>query len=186
MPALPSRILMTDPRRFPDIRAHTDTACAGWGVIYRHFGASDRNEIALALAHRATIRGWLFLIAGDPDLARAVGAHGVHWPESRIDEARVWRRKNRDAVFTVSAHSPLALRRAARVKADAAFLSPVMATNSPGANQPLGIHRASSMARAARLPVFALGGMDPTQERRINNLGFSGLAMVSGASGQKA
>lgn len=154
--------------------------------MYRHFGASDRGEIALALAERATQRGWLLLIAGDPELASQVGAHGVHWPEARIDEARAWRRKNRDAVFTLSAHSRMALRRAAHVGADAAFLSPVFATDSPGAGQALGLHRAASMAQAARLPVFALGGMDQAHERRVKNLGFAGLAMVSGVSGDEA
>lgn len=63
---------------------------------------------------------------------------------------------------------------------DAAFLSPVRSTQSPGAGQPLGLHRAALMAQRAALPVYALGGMGARDIAHAKRLGLAGIATVSG------
>ncbi len=114
------------------------------------------------------------LIADDPALARRVGADGVHWPEARA------RRRLGGGLQTMAAHSPEALARAAELGMDAAVLSPVLASRSPASGAPLGLFRASRWARAAKLPVIALGGVNAQNARMFAQRGFSGLACVDG------
>ena len=153
----------------------------GAGLIYRHFGAAGRQAAAARLAECAWRRKLVFLISADPALAREAGAAGVHWPEGRLGEAVRWRARGGRGVFTMSAHGPAALWRAAAAGADAALLSQIFPSQSESPAHVLGPMRASAMARQARIPVYALGGVEPYQADRLECLGFSGWAAVSGA-----
>jgi thiamine-phosphate pyrophosphorylase len=146
-------------------------------VIYRHFGAPARRRMARALARVCGDRGLALLIAADPDLARDIGADGVHWPEARLPAIR-----EPFALVTAAAHSSEAVSRAARFGADACILSPVFPTRSASARKPLGLFRASQIARAASLPVIALGGINGRTASRLSGRGFAGLAAVDGFS----
>lgn len=68
--------------------------------------------------------------------------------------------------------------RAAALGMDACVLGPVFATRSASGNAPLGLFRASQLARAARMPVIALGGVDADKARRLAGRGFAGIAAV--------
>ncbi|MEO8715891.1 MAG: thiamine phosphate synthase, partial [Acetobacteraceae bacterium] len=68
---------------------------------------------------------------------------------------------------TSSAHDASSLRRAARAGASLAFLSPVFATASHPGAPALGTLRWARLARGARLPVAALGGIDGRTARRL-------------------
>ena len=93
---LPGVFALTDPVRMPDPIAVANRLFAGCGIIYRHFGADDRLNVARQLAKIARSRNLTLLIGNDPDLAKQVGADGVHWPEARLKEAIKWR-----AVFDI-------------------------------------------------------------------------------------
>ena len=80
----------------------------------------------------------------------------------------------------MAAHSKAALRRAARLGMDAAFLSPIFSTRSGSSNPALGLSRASALARASALPVIALGGVNASNAKRLVGRGFAGLACVDG------
>ena len=51
-----------------------------------------------------------------------------------------------------------------------------------GGNPPLGLFHASQMARSARLPVVALGGVDARSARCLSGRGFAGIAAVDAFS----
>jgi thiamine-phosphate pyrophosphorylase len=76
-------------------------------------------------------------------------------------------------VITISAHS---LRALSRRHVDAIFLSPVFATESHPERAALTAVRASLMARKARVPVYALGGVNSQNARRLH--GFAGIAAI--------
>jgi len=73
-------------------------------------------------------------------------------------------------------HDMRELRKA--VAAPLLFLSPLFPTRSHPDWRPLPRMRAATLARLARAPVFALGGMDQAQFRRIRGLGFAGWAGI--------
>jgi thiamine-phosphate pyrophosphorylase len=169
---VPSLYFLTDGARTPDPVATARTLPRGSAVIYRHFGASDRKDVAAVLAAVCRQKRLVLLIAADPALARAVGADGVHWPESRA------RRRLGFHLETMAAHSPAALRRAHALGMDAALLSPVFPTRSASGHRTLGAFNAARWARAAKLPVIALGGVNAVSARKLRGLGFAGLAAV--------
>lgn len=174
----PALYFFTDPERTPDPTSAARRLPRGAAVVYRHFGAADRALIARGLAQVCRSRGLALLIAADPELAERVGADGVHWPEQRLPAAR-------DAgarLVTTSAHSGAGVARAAVFGADACILSPVFPTRSASGRKPLGLFRASQIARTAALPVIALGGVNADTGRRLVGRGFAGLAAVDALS----
>jgi thiamine-phosphate pyrophosphorylase len=172
-PGAPSLFFLTDPERTPDPVAVARTLPRGAAVIYRHFGAEDRASVARKLAGVCRSRALVLLIAADPELARRVGADGVHWPEVLLPAQR-----DETRVVTVAAHSREAIARAAAFGADACLLSPVFPTRSASAGEPLGLFRAGQIARGAAIPVIALGGVNADTARRLAGRGFAGLAAV--------
>jgi thiamine-phosphate pyrophosphorylase len=171
---LPPVLFLTDPSRTPDPLATAKRLPAGWGVIYRHFGAADAAAMASALARVCRERGLCFLIASDPQLAMTTGADGVHWPHAKAAASRKW--QSRFALMTASAHSPEELRALAGYPVDAALVSTVFASYSPSARAPLGALRLRTLARASAYPVFALGGI--TAENAAQLASFTGIAAV--------
>lgn len=153
--ALPRAFHLTDPARTPDILRIARRLPRGFGVIWRHFGAADRLATGRALARICRQRGLVLLVSADPALAARIGAAGVHWPEARLTGAR-----SRHHIETASAHSAAAIARAARLGVDAVIVSAVFPSQSPSAGKPLGPVKFRQLARAARLPVYALGGLN--------------------------
>ncbi len=175
-PALPRALFVTDPVRTPDPFTVARRLPAGFGVVYRHFGAPGRVEVARDLAGICARGGLVLLVAADPALAAAVGADGVHWPFRLAQQARRWR--GRFALQTVSAHSGRELRAAGDLPVEAALLSTVFASGSASAGRPLGALRFRQMVRGAGLPVYALGGI--TAETAALIAPVAGFAAVDG------
>jgi thiamine-phosphate pyrophosphorylase len=140
---------------------------------------ADRHDLAVQL--RTATAGATLIVAGDPELARAVGADGVHLaageplPGDSAAGLRVGR----------SCHTPGELVAAARdgVAAYATF-SPVFATTSkPGYGPALGIDGLAAGCRAAAgvgspLAVYALGGIGPAQAAACLAAGAAGVAVM--------
>jgi thiamine-phosphate pyrophosphorylase len=175
-PALPRALFVTDPARTPDPFTVASRLPAGFGVVYRHFGAADRAAVAQRLAPICARRGLALLIAADPELAAEVGADGVHWPFRLAQHTRRWR--GRFALQTVSAHSARELRAAGDLPVDAALLSTVFASGSVSAGRPLGTLRFRRIVRSAGLPVYALGGVTAANAGAVAPV--AGLAAVDG------
>jgi thiamine-phosphate pyrophosphorylase len=174
---LPSLILVTDPDRAPDPTALARRLPKGCGLIYRPFDRPDAARTARKLARIARVRGLVLLIGADAVRVRSAGAH---LPERMAQRAGPIKRARPGAVVTVAAHSLPALIAARRAGADAALLSAVFKSKSPSAGRPLGPVRFAALARQARLPVYALGGVKAKNARRLLGSGAAGLAMVEG------
>ncbi len=164
---------MTDDVRLPDARAAALALPPASLVIVRACDTSQRAERAQALRHIARRRGLILLIADDAELARRIGAHGVHLPEAKARQANALRARNPNWLITSAAHS---LRAALISHADAVFLSPVFATQSHRGAAPLTPTRARLMARQVQTPLFALGGITAQNAALLS--GFSGLAAI--------
>lgn len=162
---LPPAFFMTDrPDRTPEILDVTARLPTGWGVIYRHFGVADRTEIASRLARIAHQRGLCLLVAADPELARTIHAHGVHWPNQRLPGRAS---RHRFGLETASAHSAEECRRAVRAGVHALIVSTIFSSNSPSASAPIGPQRFLRMAAGTALPAYALGGVNERNAARL-------------------
>ncbi len=150
----------------------------GAGVVFRAFGRPGARDQGQALRRLARDRGLVFLVGGDARLARALRADGLHLPERWLPalvDRRPW---PRGFIVTAAAHSLAAVRRAARAGVDGVVISPIFPSASPSAGRPLGPMTLATWTRAARCPVYALGGIDARTARRLKMTGASGLAAI--------
>lgn len=173
-PHLPPVLVFTDPDRSPPALDLAPAIPRNWALVYRHFGAAGRKEIALKLSQMAKRNGFQLLIGADPDLARSVRADGVHWPERLEREAR--RYAQHFKLNTMSAHGPPRLRRPSATPISALVLSTVFPSESPSASVPLGVRRFRTLSRSTDVPVYGLGGVNGDTGRQISTV--AGLAGV--------
>jgi thiamine-phosphate pyrophosphorylase len=182
---LPALILLTDEQRLADPVAAVAGLPRGSAVILRHYGIPKAERATLARRLRAITRrrGNLLLIAADDrggaDLARAVGADGLHLSEWLLRRGRPgWPFRKPGWRVTASVHSLAALRLAAERGVDAVLLSPIFPTASHPRARTLGPLRFAAWARASRIPVYALGGIDARSAARLRPSRACGLAGI--------
>jgi 8-oxo-dGTP diphosphatase len=123
--------------------------------------------------------GARLLLNRDPNVVRDLEGDGLHL-------GSVWLRRLRERpcpagrLVGASCHSGEELRLAEDLGLDYALLSPVEATLShPGAPS-LGWSGFADLVASAQLPVYALGGLDPTQQARCFAHGGQGIAAIRG------
>jgi thiamine-phosphate pyrophosphorylase len=140
------------------------------GVILREksLAPGKRAELAAALREVVHDAGGTFLVAsGLRD--GAVTTDGVHLAAADP------RPPVRPALVGRSCHDADGLRRAAAEGCTYATVSPIFASASkPGYGPPLGLDALGD----APLPVFALGGVDPTRAARCVAAGAYGVAVM--------
>ena len=180
---LPPLILMTDEARLPDPLEGASGLPPGSAVLFRHYGAPERGRMGEALAGLCRDRRLHLIVAGDADLARRLGAQGLHIPSwlagAAGREAWQWRRRPGRYV-TAAVHGRREMARAVALGADALIVSPVFATESHPAARPLGVHRLAGMVRSATVPVYALGGITAANAARLGASGAAGIAGIGG------
>jgi len=173
---LPRIWLMTDPRvAQADLMRAIGRLPRGSAVIVRHYDLPPAARAALfqRVRRAARRRGCLTLLAGDPATARAWGADGHHGRQPRPPGRDGW-------LHSAPAHDRRELAAAARAGADAVLLSPLFATRSHPGAPPLGPGRFAMLARAAPMPVIALGGVRPRHAGLVRRLGAIGYAAIDG------
>ena len=183
---LPPLVLMTDEKRLPEPVLAIKNLPSGSAVIYRHYGLADREGFGRHLRQAAFEADVLFLVAGDHALAQSLEADGTHMPENlafRLEGSPPFERADGKKSFnTIAVHSHQALERAAASGVNAALLSPVFATKSHPGSEPLGATKANIWGAQSALPVYALGGISPSNALALKEGAFAGLAAIDALS----
>ncbi len=122
--------------------------------------------------------GAILLINDRPDVAKAVGAEGVHLPEKGMP-TRVVRKAFPDLLIGFSAHSPESAKRAEEDGADFVTISPVFKTSSHPKAKPLGPGAIREVAESVNIPVFALGGITWQKIKVCYKNGAYGVAGIT-------
>jgi thiamine-phosphate pyrophosphorylase len=184
----PELLVLTDRRMAADtdhdlvdvVAAAVDAGAPAVLLREKDLPAADRHDLAVRL-RAATAGAAALIVAGDPALAHAVEADGVHlaaddpWPGDSATGLRLGR----------SCHTTGALMATAMggVAAYATF-SPVFATASkPGYGPALGIDGLAAGCRAVArlgspLAIYALGGIGPAQAGECRAAGAAGVAVM--------
>jgi thiamine-phosphate pyrophosphorylase len=166
---LPRLWLMTDERQGDQLWNALRRLPRGAGIVFRHYGLplAERRKLFDAVKRRARARGQSVLLAGPSRLARSWGAAGSHDPGRR------------PGLTSSSAHSVRELRAAEAAGARFVFVSPVFPTDSHPGARVLGQSGFARIARQARIPVIALGGVDASRARGLKALGAYGWAAIN-------
>jgi len=150
-------------------------------VQWRFKGLSDGEALAGARELRAATRdsGVLLFINDRPDIARMVGADGVHVGQGDLDPADV-RAFLPDALIGVSTHNPREFEAALRRPVDYIAVGPVFGTTSKANPDPaVGLDFVAwARARTAK-PLVAIGGINAANAPGVIGAGAIGLAVIS-------
>lgn len=173
--------LITDRRLVDDLpraveRALTALPRGAAAVQLREKDLPTRALYELGVRLReATARHDAHLFVNDrADVARAIGADGVHLAGSSFEAADARAFLGAGARLGASCHSLAELE--GRAGADFATYSPIFA--SPGKGPALGLPALAEAARATRLPLFALGGIDSAHIPEVLRAGAHGVAAI--------
>ena len=136
----------------------------------------ETGRAASAMCHRYGAR---VLLNGEPELAVATGADGVHLHSRALHNASA-RPVAPSMLLAASCHDADDLAQAVRLGADLAVLSPVLPTRSHPDAEPLGWDGFAALVEEAVVPVFALGGMRPDLRPTAWAHGGQGVAGIRG------
>lgn len=183
---LPDTYLITDPvvadaRHFLGRLQHAleqGVSLVQFRVFECKDGASLQRLAADAL-QLCTTFGAQMLINQDVELAKVLGAHGIHLNRAQL-MALERRPLSRDFWIAASCHGRDELARAESLGVDFAVLSPVLPTSSHPHATPLGWNRFTSLIEDISLPVYALGGMQPDMMNMAWQHGAQGIAGITG------
>jgi thiamine-phosphate pyrophosphorylase len=146
----------------------------------KDLGARETLELARALAPLCRAAGALFFVNDRPDLAVLAGADGVHLGQSDLSVADV-RRFAPILKIGASTHDFAELEAALAERPDYVAFGPVFATSSKPNPEPVvgldALAEAARRARAARIPLVAIGGIDRERAPAVARLGVSGAVI---------
>jgi len=136
------------------------------------------RDLAVDLLPLAERHGARLLLNEDIDGARALGI-GVHLKAAQLAALTrrplPWRQ-----LIAASCHDAEALSQAVALGVDFATLSPVASTASHPGVPPVDWPAFHTLAEAAALPVYALGGMAPSMAEAARAAGAQGVAGIGG------
>ena len=162
---LPHLWLLSDARNDAVLERALRRLPRASGFVFRHYHlpAPQRRARFARLLRLARARGHVALLADAAPTARRWGADGNYGPAGML----------------ATAHSLRELARVNRSRATAVLLSPVFPTRTHPGAPVLGPLKFRLLAARSRVPVVALGGMNPATARR---LGWPRWAAIDGLS----
>jgi thiamine-phosphate pyrophosphorylase len=154
-------------------------AGAGW-IQYREKEKTRKEVYHEAMKLRAVTAGYgAALVVNDhADIARAVGADGVHLGQEDLPLKEA-RRIMGDRIVGISTHSLSEAVDAERNGADYIGFGPVFVTTTKDAGKPRGVEMLSRIRRAVRIPVVAIGGISQESLPRVLEAGADAVAVAS-------
>ena len=173
MTDLPRLWLLSDARSDTVLERALARLPRGSGFVFRHYHLPKAERLARyhELARLARRRGHHVMLSGTPREARRWRADGAYGTSAALARG--------PALFRlVTVHSMRELRRAHR--ADAVMLSPVFPTRSHPGGMTLGPLRFRRIAAHARVPIIALGGMNPDRARRLKHAAWAAIDGLAG------
>jgi thiamine-phosphate pyrophosphorylase len=182
----PPLLVITDRRQarrpLEDVAAQCFAGGCRWlSLREKDLPAAERRALLRCLVALARPYGARVGVHEDVEAALAAGAGALHLPEGGSPRA-VRMRLPAGTLIGLSVHDGAGLRRAAEERADYVTLSPVFVSASkPEYGPALGVENFSRLAKAASVPVLALGGIADERITGMIEAGAAGVAVMGAA-----
>jgi thiamine-phosphate pyrophosphorylase len=147
-------------------------------VQLREKDAEDDTLLAAAERFRRACaeHGALFMLNDRPDLVAVAGADGVHVGQDDVPVADARRLVGSERLVGLSTHPPAQVDAAEGV--DYIGVGPVHATPTKPGRPAVGLDLVRYAAKAARVPFFAIGGIDGATIAAVLDAGARRIAVV--------
>lgn len=181
----PALLLVTDRRQARRPLAEIVSVAIAAGCRWISVREKDLPEDEQALLARRLLPvvravGARLLIHGEAALAGLAGADGVHL-SSDADAAAARARLGRDKLIGISIHSVGEAASIVPADVDYALAGPAFETPSkPGYGPEIGRRGLAEIARAAPVPVLAIGGVSALRVPELIAAGAAGVAVMGG------
>jgi thiamine-phosphate pyrophosphorylase len=149
-------------------------------VQLREKDGDDAVVLAAAAEFRraADEHGALFILNDRPDLAAAAGADGVHLGQDDPAPARARAVVGDDAIVGLSTHTVAQADAAQGSGADYFCVGPIHATPTKAGRPAVGVEPVRHAAAVARLPWFAIGGLNAANVGAVLDAGARRIVVV--------
>jgi thiamine-phosphate pyrophosphorylase len=181
----PPLMLVTDRhqarRTVVEVVAAALTAGCRW-VSVREKDLPEGEQVALArmLAPMVWRHGGKLSLHGTPELAQAANADGVHLPAGS-DPQMARKLLGPDKLVGVSIHTVTEAEAIDPTNVHYAMAGPAFETESkPGYGPEIGRKGLAEIARAARVPILAIGGLNVMRAAEVLASGPVGIAVMGG------
>jgi len=186
--AVPFPFYLVTDRRIPGnlplvdrLRTLAEASPAGTFAVQvreKDLCANDLLQLVRDVVTAVRPRGVPVFVNDRADLAMAAGADGVHLPGNGLDPAAL--RRVYPGLIGVSTHSREELASLEPGMVDFATFGPVFTTPSKlPYGPPQGIGALRDAVAAARVPVFAIGGIKAETAADLKGTGIAGIAAIS-------
>lgn len=181
----PPLLLVTDRRQarrpLEDIVSAAIAAGCRWiSVREKDLPADEQALLVRRLLPLARAAGARLLVHGEAELARLADADGVHLP-SGADAAAARARLGRDKLIGISVHTVGDAAGIVPAHVDYALAGPAFETPSkPGYGPEIGHRGLAEIARAAPMPILAIGGVNALRVPELIGAGAAGVAVMGG------
>ena len=181
----PPLLLVTDRHqaRLPlteVVRAALAAGCRWVSVREKDLSEDDQVALLLTLLPIARRYGACLTLHGHASLAKACGVDGVHLPAG-TDPTAGRATLGPDKLVGVSLHTVTEAESIDPSAVDYAIAGPAFETPSkPGYGPEIGRKGLSEIARAAPVPVLAIGGLNATRAAEVMAAGPLGIAVMGG------
>jgi len=160
-----------------------DSALRGGADIVqlRCKGADDDQIVAMGrrFARLCAARGALFILNDRPDLVADAGADGAHVGQDDMQVSRARRLVGPQRLVGLSTHTPAQIdstTRSGENRPDYIGVGPVYATPTKAGREAVGTDLVRYASRRARVPFFAIGGID---ERTVGDVVAAGARRIA-------
>jgi thiamine-phosphate pyrophosphorylase len=175
--------LVTDPQ-FDHIKGAKAAIAGGVKIIQlRDKGGDKKKYLGLAKKMRALTKkdGVTFIVNDYVDIAKAVGADGVHVGQDDLQKTTVKKIREvlgEDKLIGVTTRNLNQAKKAEKDGADYVSLGPIFATPSKPGIEPRGVKKLAQVVQSLRIPVVAIGGINQFNVKEVLGVGCSRFAVI--------
>jgi thiamine-phosphate pyrophosphorylase len=181
----PPLLLVTDRRQAlrpvqTVVAAAVGAGCRWVSLREKDLPADEQILLARLLLPLVRAQGGKLMLHGEASLARDAGIDGVHLPAGR-DAVAARALVGPEKILGVSIHTVTEAERIDPACVDYALAGPAFETPSkPGYGPEIGRKGLADIARACRVPVLAIGGINAARIADVVAGGAAGVAVMGG------
>tara|TARA_Y100000590_G_scaffold147249_1_gene169097 strand:+ start:1893 stop:2456 length:564 start_codon:yes stop_codon:yes gene_type:complete len=146
------------------------------GIIYRNYKETKKESELIKIAKACKRNRFLLFVSNDIKLAMKFRADGIYIPSFNKTK-KFSNYEKRNLIIIGSAHNQQQINEKILQNCKAIFLSPVFYVKKSASY--LGVYKFNFLSRSNKIGMFALGGINENNLRKLKLLHIKGIAGIS-------